>query len=312
MTATGGKPKGDDVAVKKQQINGLLAQLADDLGRQNYSPKTRKAYCFCVGAFLKHHRSLQADQLNLDHVRTYQLYLTKKKAVSPSYFNQAMSALKFFYSITLEQEWNVKRVPCKRKPKRLPVVLDKEEVLALFRATTNLKHRTILMTIYGCGLRLNEVRHLEIRDIDGKRMMVHVRMGKGNRDRYVMLSRRLYKALRLYWAKTVPHPQRWLFPGKNPEQPVSRTTIQEIFTKARKKAGITKRASVHTLRHSFATHLLEDGTNLIVIQRLLGHRSLRSTLIYVHVARTMVASAKSPLDTLVLTSKNENEEEDKS
>ncbi len=297
--------------MNKQQINGLLAQLSDDLERQNYSPKTLKAYCFCVGAFLKHHRALQADQLSLEDVRKYQLYLTKKKAVSPTYFNQAMSALKFFYSITLEQEWNVKRVPCKRKPKRLPVVLDKEEVLALFRATTNLKHRTILMTIYGCGLRLNEVRHLEIKDIDGKRMMVHVRKGKGNRDRYVMLSKRLHKALRLYWAKTVPHPQRWLFPGKDPDQPVSATTIQEIFAKARKKAGITKRASVHTLRHSFATHLLEDGTNLIVIQRLLGHQSLRSTLIYVHVARTMVASAQSPLDTLVIQGKdNKNDEEE--
>ncbi len=297
--------------MNKQQINGLLAQLSNDLERQNYSPKTLKAYCFCVGAFLKHHRALQADQLSLEDVRKYQLYLTKKKAVSPTYFNQAMSALKFFYSITLEQEWNVKRVPCKRKPKRLPVVLDKEEVLALFRATTNLKHRTILMTIYGCGLRLNEVRHMEIKDIDGKRMMVHVRKGKGNRDRYVMLSKRLHKALRLYWAKTVPHPQRWLFPGKDPDQPVSATTIQEIFAKARKKAGITKRASVHTLRHSFATHLLEDGTNLIVIQRLLGHQSLRSTLIYVHVARTMVASAQSPLDTLVIQGKdNKNDEEE--
>ena len=165
------------------------------------------------------------------------------------------------------------------------------------------------MTIYACGLRLNELRHLEIKDIDGKRMMIHVRMGKGNRDRYVMLSKQLHKVLRKYWVETVPHPRRWLFPGNNPEQPVSRTTIQEVFMKARKKAGITKRASVHTLRHSFATHLLEDGTNLIVIQRLLGHRSLRSTLIYVHVARNLITSAVSPLDTLILLVKNE---EDKS
>ncbi len=295
--------------MNKQQIKRLVDQLVEDLQRRNYSPRTQEAYGCCVATFLKHYKTLKANQLSLDTVRKYQLYLTNKKAVSPSYFNQTMSSLKFFYSVTLEQEWDVKRVPCKRKEKQLPVVLDKEEVLDLIKTTTNLKHQAILTTIYACGLRLNELRHLEIKDIDGKRMMVHVRKGKGNRDRYVMLSKRLHNVLRKYWAKTVPHPQRWLFPGQNPEQPVSETTVRKIFMKAKSRAGISKRATVHTLRHSFATHLLEDGTNLVVIQRLLGHTSLRSTLVYVHVARNMITSAVSPLDTLILLVKNE---EDKS
>ena len=293
--------------MRKQQIKGLVNRLVEDLQLRNYSSCTQKAYGWCVGTFLNHYKNLKMSKLSQDQVRKYQVYLTKQKAVSLCYYKQMFAAIKFFYRVTLEQEWDVKRLPYKRKEMQLPVVLDKEEVLDLLKVTTNLKHRAILMTIYSCGLRLNEVRYLEIKDIDGKRMMIHVRKGKGNRDRYVMLSKRLHKVLRKYWAMTVPHPQRWLFPGKNPEQPVSRTTIQTIFTKARKKAGITKRASVHTLRHSFATHLLEDGTNLIVIQRLLGHRSLRSTLIYVHVARNLITSAVSPLDTLIPLVKNEEE-----
>jgi len=205
-------------------------------------------------------------------------------------------ALRFLYRHTLHRDWIVQHIPFPRKESRLPEVLSAAEVSRLLAAIPELKYRVLLTTIYATGLRASEALHLQVSDIDSRRHTVRVRQGKGHKDRYVMLSAKLLRLLRRYWK--VAHPATWLFAGASPDRPLSLECLQRAVQRARRASGLTKRLTAHTLRHSFATHLLESGTNIRVIQVLLGHNSLRTTARYTHVTTAALASTVSPLEAL--------------
>ena len=270
-------------------------RMEQDLQIRGFSPNTQAVYLARVRDFVRYCQR-PPDQLALEDIHRYQLHLTQDRRVSWAAFNQTVAALRFFYRVTLQKDWDITRIPYQKTGRKLPVVLSQAEVRALLQAVGNVKHRAILMTVYAAGLRVGEVVKLRVGDIESQRMVLRVEQGKGRKDRYVMLSAKLLTALREYWK--IARPPDWLFPGQHPTEPLCRESVQRIFYKARDAAGITKRVSVHVLRHSFATHLLESGTNLRVIQLLLGHRSLRSTEVYTHVAGNYLRETASPLDLL--------------
>jgi len=270
-------------------------RMERDLEIRGFSLSTRQAYLARMKAMVRFFMR-PPDELTLEDIHAYQLHLTRDCRVGWATFNQSVCAIRFFYGVTLEKDWDIQRIPYQKTGRKLPVVLSCEEVSKLFQVVTNLKHRAILMTAYAGGLRVSEVTHLRVRDVDGQRMMLRVEQGKGRQDRYVMLSHKLLAVLREYW--TTYKTRHWLFAGQNPERPLTRAAVHKFFHKARLKAGITKKVSVHGLRHSFATHLLESGVNIRKIQLLLGHRSLQSTQIYTHVARDYLDGTPSPLDIL--------------
>ena len=276
----------------------LREKMSDDLRLRNYSDSTIKAYLRCIANFARHFGK-SPDQLGPVEIREYQLYLVKEKRCSWAVFNQTVCALRFFYSTTLGRKEMIEEIPYPRFEKRLPVVLSQAEVGALLQSLKNLKHRTILTTIYATGLRVSEVSNLLVTDIDSTRMIVQVRQGKGRKDRFVMLSPNLLTLLREYW-KTY-RPAHWLFPGHDPSHPVNDATIYRICQHAAQAAKLAKSVSPHTLRHSFATHLLEAGTDLRTIQLLLGHRNLKTTATYLHVSTLALRSTTSPLDLLSTT-----------
>jgi integrase/recombinase XerD len=271
----------------------LKQRMKEDLQLRGLSPRTQMTYLSHVTRFARYFKKLP-DTLGEKEVREYLLHLINDEQVSYSTLTHAYSALKFIYEVTLGRPGEVMRIPYPKTPRRLPVVLDRKEIDALFAATTNLKHLTILMMTYSAGLRLNEVVHLKKEDIDSARMMVRVREGKGRVDRYSLLSKVALETLNDYLQYYKP--ALWLFPGTNPDTPLSSTSIQKMFQAARERAGITKPASVHTLRHSFATHLLEAGCDLHHVQLLLGHKSPTTTATYLHVSRKHLVTTVSPLD----------------
>ena len=276
---------------------GKFQDLMDrELRIRGLAENTRKSYLEKMRCYVRHFMR-PPDQLTAEDVKQYQLFLTRDRQVTWSTFNVHVCAIRFFYRDVLRVEWDVEHIPYQRTGKRLPVILSGEEVVALLDAATNLKHRALLMTLYSAGLRASEAVHLRLEDIDSRRMMIRVAQGKGRKDRYVMLSGKLLETLRRYWLETRPDP--WLFPGQASGGPLTYGSVDRFFARAKDKAGIRKRVSPHSLRHSFATHLLERGVNIRVIQRLLGHRSLRSTEIYTHVAESYVRDTKSPLDDLL-------------
>lgn len=220
-----------------------------------------------------------------------------RRKISWSYFNQIVAALRFFYEVTLRRDWRIDPIPyARRTGRRLPVIPSPEEIVQFFTAIPNVKHRVILMTVYSAGFRISEALHLRPEDIDSARMVIRVRQGKGRKDRYVMLSPVLLAILREYWK--IARPKTWLFPHRYQDKPLTAGTLRVIVKKARVTAGLKKHVRTHDLRHAFATHLLEKGVNIRVIQKLLGHASLRSTEIYTHVSRTYLLDTKSPIDDL--------------
>jgi len=273
----------------------LYNRMKMDLELKNYSPKTIACYLNCMVDFVRYY-GRSPDEMGEKEIRGYLHYLIKDKKLSQSSINQAYSAMKFFYERTMGREWNAIKIPRVKSQKRLPVVLAREEVQSILRSTGNLKHRVILTTIYSGGLRAGEATHLKLHDIDSSRMMIHVRGGKGNRDRYTLLAERTLDILRKYWKAY--RPNSWLFPGRDPNKPISVSSIQRVFKVSLCRAGIKKNASLHSLRHSFATHLLESGTDLYYIQRFLGHRSAKTTCIYLHITGKHLGKIKSPLDLL--------------
>jgi len=274
----------------------LRQRYLEDLQLRNYSPKTQQLYVECVSLFARHFNQ-SPEQLGPDQIRAYQLYLIHERQVSWSRFNQTVCALRFLYGTTLQKEdWIIKHLPFPRKETRLPVILTAAQVSALLAAIANPRHRMFFTTIYATGLRLSEARCLEVADIDSARMTVRVRQGKGRKDRYVMLSPKLLELLRQYWKAY--RPARLLFPGLNPERALAERTLQEALREARQKAGLSPQVTAHTLRHCFASHLLQAGVNVRVIQLLLGHASLKTTARYTHVADTALAQTVSPLDLL--------------
>ena len=273
----------------------LRRRMIDDMQLRNLSPRTIDAYAMRVGTFARYfRRSPQA--LGADDVRAYLLHLVQEKHVSWSVYNQTVAALKFVYEVTLERQGVMQRIRCPKQPKKLPTVLSTDEVTRVFAAVSSLKHRAILMTAYAAGLRVSEVASLRVDDIDSQRMVIRVRQGKGRKDRYVMLSPRLLVVLREYWKAA--RPADWLFPGDIPGNPITGKAVHKVCVQAGRAARLGKHVTVHTLRHSFATHLLEAGTDIRTIQILLGHRNLKTTAIYTHVSPTAGETTQSPLDRL--------------
>jgi len=259
---------------------------------RNYSPRSIDTYVHLLGDLEKYH-NISVDEISIDQVKDFLQYSIAEKEFSASYVNQVISAVKIVQKDILGKEWDPIKIKRPRRPKKLPVVLSKEEVKSMIEITRNLKHRAILAVIYSAGLRISEVTFLHPSDIDSDRKQIRV-LGKGNKYRYTLLSENTLTMLRIYWRAYKP--ERYLFEGQKQGQPISKETIQSVFRHSCKKAGIKKQATVHSLRHSFATHLLENGINLKIIQSLLGHSSLRTTSIYLHVTRFDPASIKSPFD----------------
>jgi len=270
----------------------LRQRLTDDLQIRNLSVRTIESYVNAVNRFACHFGRSPED-LGPEEIRSYQLHLLDKK-LSWSSFNQNVCALRFVYSVTLQRDWAVERIPYAKLPKRLPVVLSQQEVLRFLGAVDRLKYRLVLTTQYAAGLRISEVVRLRADNIDSSRMLIHVVQGKGNKDRVVTLSKILLHQLRAYWC--LEHPKQWLFPGRSPDAPVSPSTIELACRKACEAAGLRKHVTPHTMRHCFATHLLEAGTDIRTVQVLLGHASLSSTAIYTHVQRRLICGTPSPLD----------------
>ena len=271
----------------------LYNQMKMDLELKNYSPQTVSCYLRWMVQFVRHY-GRSPVKMGDQEIRKYLYHLIKVKKVSQSSINQAYSAIKFFYATTLERGWNDIRIPRIKNSKKLPVVLSMEEVKALLECIENLKHRAILTTIYSGGLRIGEATRLKISHLDSKRMTIRVEEGKGSKDRYTLLGRHTLALLREYWRAYKP--DEWLFPGANPGEPISPASVRMVFKRALQKARIGKRATVHTLRHSFATHLLESGTDLYYIQRLLGHTTAKTTAIYLHITGKDLARVRSPID----------------
>lgn len=273
----------------------LRRRMVEDMTLRNLAPRTIETYVERVAQFARHFGS-SPEHLGMAEVRTYLLYLIQERHVSWSYFNQALAALRFLYRVTLGRDWAPGMIRYPKTEKKLPVVLSPAEVAQFFQAIPGLKHRATLMTAYAAGLRVSEVVALRVEDIDSRRMVIRVRQGKGRKDRYVMLAPRLLDLLRTYWQAA--RPRMWLFPGKDPDRPLSVSVVQRACRAACRDAGLSKHATVHTLRHCFATHLLEAGTDLRTIQVLLGHSSLRTTATYTHVSTAALRATVSPLEHL--------------
>lgn len=276
-------------------MSTLRQRMHDDMRIRNLAVTTQEQYIISVAAFAKHFGK-SPDNLGPEDIRTYQIYLLEKRKLEPSSLNVAVSALRFLYCVTLQRDWDIKVIPYARRPKKLPVVLSRDEVGKLFEVVRDLKYRTVLMTTYAAGLRVSEVTRLKLTDIDSQRMCIRVNQGKGHKDRYVMLGQKLLMHLRRYW--TDYRPADWLFTDKRRTTHLPISTVQTVCKRAGEDAGIKKEITPHTLRHCFATHLLEAGTDLRTIQLLMGHRSLSTTAIYIHVAVQNLKDVRSPFDIL--------------
>ena len=279
----------------------LRTRLIEDLRIRNYASRTIDIYVRCVALFAKHFGRSPED-LGAEEVREYQLYLREEKKASWAFFNQTVSALRFLYGKTLKHDWLVEQIPYPRQEKRLPDVLSFEEVSKLFSCVRTLMSCTILQTMYGAGLRLMEAVSLKKNDIDSERMVIRVRQGKGRRDRYVTLSATLLETLREYYKASKPKGE-WLFPNGKGTGAINHNTVQKACSLAARKAGLRKRVTTHTMRHSFATSLLEAGVDLRTIQIFLGHGSLNTTAIYLHVAVGAKQSGRKMVDLLELSKK---------
>jgi integrase/recombinase XerD len=261
------------------KVSALRQRMIDDMTVRNLAPNTMLCYLKQVHYLARYfHKS--PEQLSREDIREY----------------QAMTALRFLYGVTLQRERFIEMLPMPRKEHYLPVILSPAEVLRFLEAAPSYTHRIIFSTMYGTGMRVSEALHLRMRHIDSQRMMIRIEQSKGNRDRDVPLSPKLLELLRTYWRKV--RPQDWLFPGQNPDQPLRRAAVGQAVTLAARRAGLTKKPSPHCLRHAFAVHLLEAGTDLRKIQLLLGHRSLATTARYLSLTTTTVCAVTSPLDLL--------------
>ena len=280
---------------KKQIKSKIPPEYLETLKLKNYSQATIKTYRLHFQRFLKYYSEIQLEDITHEQIRKYLLYLVQEKHYSTSAQNQAINSIKYYYEKVLGKPVEKYYVPRPRKEKKLPEVLSEEEVTRILKQIKNLKHKCIIYLIYSAGLRLTEVVHLKITDIQSDRRQIFIRSAKGNKDRYVILSDTILKLLREYYKEYKP--TIWLFENQ-PGIQYSRRSVQKIFRKAVENSGVKKHATIHTLRHSFATHLLEHGTDLRYIQELLGHKSSRTTEIYTHITHTAKNKIVSPLDIL--------------
>ena len=277
-------------------MTSLRQRMTEDMQGRNLALNTQTSYVQQVSLFARHfHKS--PEQLGPEDIRAYQVYLTNEKKLSPGSVLIAVAALRFLYKVSLKKDWSFEDVvPAPKKPQRLPVVLSPEEVLHFLTCVASTKHRAILTTCYAAGLRISEAIHLKPANIDSQRMVIQVEQGKGQKDRYVMLSPKLLETLRSYFRAV--RPKGWLFEGDVPGQPINRSSVELACQKARRISRIRKPITPHSLRHGFAVHLLESGTDVRTIQLLLGHRSLATTARYLRIATSKVCSTSSPLDLL--------------
>ena len=282
----------------------LRRRMLEDMQLRNLCPETQRNYVHHISGLARFYQT-SPEHLSLEEIREYQLYLTNERRLSPESVNQFVSAAKFLYHVTLETPWPENVLPRARVPHKLPVVLSEIEVSEFFQHVSTIRYRAALMTAYGAGLRVSEVVALHVGDIDSKRMLIRVQQGKGKKDRYAMLSRRLLEVLKCWWRSWHPAGQRhhaspedWLFPGWRKGHHMNGQSLQTACREAARAAGLSKRVTVHTLRHSFSTHLLESGTDIRIIQALLGHSSIATTERYLLVSNKVAAATTSPLDRL--------------
>ena len=283
-----------------QPISPLRQRMIDDMTMRRLNPKTQSAYIRAVkklAQFLGH----PLHSASAEDLRLFQLHLAAN-GVSNKTINATITGLRFFFEVTLEDRQVLRKMSTVHEPRRLPVVLSQDEVKLLLEAATSLKYKAALSIAYGAGLRASEVTHLKVNDIDSQRMLIHVEQGKGGKDRNAMLSPILLKLLRQWWRKAQAERKMlkggWLFPGQNPVNPLSTRQLNRAFHAAVTAAGLDKPVNLHSLRHAFATHLLEQQTDIRVIQVLLGHKKLETTALYSHVATTTLRDTPSPLDAL--------------
>jgi site-specific recombinase XerD len=277
-----------------EQMSALRRRMIEDMTIRNLTANTRKIYVYAVANFSAFH-GRPPDKLTVEHVRSYQLHLVAR-GLKANTINVILGALRFFYGTTLGRKEMIDLMPYARRADALPAVLSRDEVVRFLEAVADPRMRTIFIAIYAAGLRVSEAINLTVRDIDSARMILHVREGKGRKDRYVMLSEQLLAVLRAWWKRT--RPERLLFPGPDPNRPVTARTVQRACRQAVADAGLDESVTVHTLRHSFATHLLEQGVDIRVIQDLLGHRHITSTARYARVATNIIRQIQSPLELL--------------
>ncbi|MBK8120425.1 MAG: site-specific integrase [Sulfuritalea sp.] len=275
----------------------LRQRMDDAMVLRGFALRTRETYLACVAGLAKHYHR-PPDQLDAEQIQAYLLHLIQERKLAYASVNQAACACRFLFGQVLQQRKIWFEIPMAKAPKRLPVVLSREDIGRLFAACGTLRTRTVLMTTYAAGLRVSEVCALHVSDIESApdRMCLKVRQGKGGQDRYTLLSPRLLETLRLYWQTCRPRP--WLFPNKAGDGPMNDQTAQRMYWAACEAAGLTNAAGIHTLRHSFATHLLEAGVDLHTIQRLLGHGHISTTMRYLHLARNRLTGTTSPRELL--------------
>jgi len=273
----------------------LRERMDRDMIVRGLADRTRESYLAAVAGLAKFHRR-PPDRLTQREVEAYLVHLTTERKLAWNTRSLIINGLRFFYHTTLGRSKLELVVPRPRPPAQLPEILSREEVARILARPNDRKHRLLLMTAYGAGLRVSELVALRVGDLDADRMTIRVQQGKGSRDRYTLLSPRLLEELRVY--TTLDSPGRWLFPSRGRQEPISISCAQRVWGRAKREAGVRKRGGIHALRHAFATHLLEDGTDLHTIQRLLGHRHIGTTMLYFHLARRGITERRSPLDGL--------------
>lgn len=288
----------ENVEVEAESKNDhFLAMMQDALKLKGYSSKTIKSYMSHTRLFLKYcHKN--AELISKDEINKYLLFLLEEKQTSHSYVNQAVNSIKILYSKIFKKDLLEISVVRPKRENKLPEVLSQKDVLRILDGVSNIKHKAILFLTYSAGLRVGEVVRLRVTDIDSSRMLIHIVQGKGRKDRYTVLSQAALEVLREYVKKCKP--EKWLFPGDDSSKHITERTVQKVFENTKNKAGIKKKVSMHTLRHSFATHLLEGGVDLRYIQELLGHQSSKTTEIYTHVTEKSIKNIQSPLDKIML------------
>ena len=281
----------------------LRKMMLEDLQRRNYSQDTIRCYIRTVEDFSRRFNR-PPDRLGPRHIREYQAELFQKRKLSPGTVTTRLAALRFFYTKTLKKAWNIAETPYPKKRHRIPAILSREEVAELIDAARTSYQRILLMMLYATGVRRTELARLKVSDINSRRMVIHIQGGKGRRDRDVMLSPKVLEALRQYWRGLKRKPTTWLFPNKRrlktTDAPIDSKVVWYACQQAAKRAGLKKAIHPHTLRHCFATHLLEAGADLRTIQLLLGHHDLKETTIYLHVSQRHLQATRSPLDALQL------------
>jgi integrase/recombinase XerD len=291
-------------------VTHLRKMMLEELQRRNYAETTISSYIRIVEDFSRHFQR-PPDRLGPKHIREYQAELFKKRRLAASTVTVYLAALRFFYTKTLKKGWSAAETPYPKRAEHVPSIMSQEEVARLIDAARTPFHRTLLMTLYATGVRRAELTHLKVTDVDSQRMVIHVQGGKGRKDRDVMLSPKLLKELREHWHRLRRKPNKWLFPGTwqhTSDKPISTKVVWHACRNAAKRAGIKKQVHPHTLRHCFATHLLEQGADLRNIQMLLGHNDLEQTTIYLHVSERRLNATASPLDSLSLRSESPQEE----